>query len=254
MAASGGFKRRSAQAEWMDTADFDPRVAAQSFRFIQVVNRFFGGTWLVKRFIAQAAQRHPPGRTLKILDIGSGSCDIPVALCQWAAPQDIDLAFVCVEASALAVELAQKRLAGLPHLPVRLVHADIFAYQPAERFDYAIGSMVFHHLEASQIQSLICRLAPLVGHGIFINDLRRCLGGYLGCLALAMSASAPVRHDALLSVKKGFCQAELAKILQGAGDYPVASGNGPFFRVWGYLGVERDAWLPDMGGGFWGGP
>lgn len=249
MAGFGGFRHRSAQAEWMDTADFDPRVAAQSFRFIQVVNRFFGGTWPVKRFIAQAARRHPPGRRLQILDIGSGSCDIPVAVCRWAAKKGIPVSFVCVEASDLAVALAQKRLARLPHLPIRLVHGDIFSYLPAQGFDYAIGSMLFHHLEAPRIQSLIRWLAPMVAHGIFINDLRRCPGGYLGCLALAMSASAPVRHDALLSVKKGFCHAELAEILKGAGDYPVASGNGPFFRVWGYLGVDREAWR-----GFWGGP
>ncbi|MGD8541799.1 MAG: methyltransferase type 12, partial [Desulfobacteraceae bacterium] len=65
-------KARAAEAEWMDGAGFDRELAEESFRFIALVNRWFGGARLVRRFIAQEAVHRPPGGRLRVLDLGTG--------------------------------------------------------------------------------------------------------------------------------------------------------------------------------------
>jgi hypothetical protein len=52
--------------------------------YMETVNYRFGGIRLVRRFLAaETAGRHACV-PLRILDIGSGSCDIPLAVIRWA--------------------------------------------------------------------------------------------------------------------------------------------------------------------------
>jgi hypothetical protein len=116
---------------------------------------------------------------------------------------------------------------GLPHqrnsggagptlqaLPaVRTVQADIFRYQPQEKFDYAMGSMTFHHFTDDEIDRLIAHLQGFVRRALLINDLHRCLLNYLVCFLLALPLDREIRHDGLLSIRRGFKPRELARML-----------------------------------------
>jgi hypothetical protein len=79
------FDSRATETEFLDRPDCDPTLAASSYRFMETVNCYFGGIRTVRRFLAaETAGRHA-GAPLRILDIGSGSCDIPLAVSRWAA-------------------------------------------------------------------------------------------------------------------------------------------------------------------------
>jgi len=72
------FDSRATATEFLDRPDCDPALAAASYRFMETVNCYFGGIRTVRRFLAaETAGRHA-GAPLRILDIGSGSCDIPL--------------------------------------------------------------------------------------------------------------------------------------------------------------------------------
>src|SRR5450759_1205518 len=105
---SGVFDPRATATEFLDRPDCDPTLAAASYRFMETVNCYFGGIRTVRRFLAaETAGRHA-GAPLRILDIGSGSCDIPLAVSWWAHAYDIPLHFTCLEIAGHAVDIAHR--------------------------------------------------------------------------------------------------------------------------------------------------
>jgi 2-polyprenyl-3-methyl-5-hydroxy-6-metoxy-1,4-benzoquinol methylase len=222
------FEQRARGTEFLDRPDADPRLVEQSYKFMRVVNRIGGGRRVVRRFLARELSPSVHD-TVRVLDIGAADCDIPLALARWAQRRGHRIEFTCLDHDPKAVELAQRKIArsvgwGLPHqgnsggasptLPtVQAVQADIFTYQPAEPFDYAIGSMTFHHFTDEEIDRLILRLRGFVRRAVLINDLHRCLLNYIVCFLLALPLDHRIRHDGLLSIRRGFKPQELQRML-----------------------------------------
>ena len=114
-----------------------------------------------------------PAAPLRILDIGSGSCDIPLAVSRWARAHGIPLHFTCLEMAGHAVDIARGQLARAGDPAVQLLQEDAFTHQPAEPYDCAVASMCFHHFSNAQILTLLRRLRGFVRNSVLINDLRR---------------------------------------------------------------------------------
>ncbi|MFC1743653.1 methyltransferase domain-containing protein [Candidatus Riflebacteria bacterium] len=207
------FKYRSKENELMDLENFDEVLSEQSFRFIENVNRFFGGIRIVKKFVFSESRRLGRKRTLRILDMGSGSCDIPVEVCKKAVKSGIPLEFTCIETNLHAVTRARKLLNKNPGLPVRILQEDIFQHTTDSPYDIAIGSMFFHHLQDQEILTLIEQLRTIVKGAVMLNDLERCWPNYIGALLLTLPESPGVRNDALVSVRKGFTLKDLSQLL-----------------------------------------
>jgi len=81
--------------------------------------------------------------------------------------------------------------------------------------------MFFHHFEDEQILSIIEKLRPHVLRGVLINDLRRSLLSYASCFLLTYPLSSGVKHDALLSIRRGFKSEELRRLLSRIADSGV---------------------------------
>ena len=74
------FDSRVTATEFLDRSDGDSALAAASYRFMEAVNCRSGGIRTVRRFLAAETAGCHAGAPLRILDIGSGSCDIPLAV------------------------------------------------------------------------------------------------------------------------------------------------------------------------------
>jgi len=233
------FEQRARESELLDRPDADPRLVEQSYRFMRGVNRTGGGIRVVRRFLEQELSRSPSGRMVTILDIGSGDCDIPLALAQWAGERGYKVEFMCLDHDAKAVELAQRKIARCNCHTVKAVQADILTYRPAHGFDYAIGSMTFHHFTDDQIDRLITHLRGFVRKAVLINDLHRCPVNYIACLILALGVDPAIRHDGLLSIRRGFKPAELARML-AKHDPPPVVRRAWFRRVTGVVRFDRE--------------
>ena len=232
----GGFGMadvRAGEMEFLDQPDCDPALASASYRFMETVNGCFGGTRVVQRFLAAETVGRHVGSTLRILDVGSGSCDIPLAVSRWAGARGIPVQFTCLETAGHVVDLGRGKLAMAGDPAVQLLQEDVFTHTPTVPYDYAVGSMCFHHFSDVQILALLRRLRGFVRHSVLINDLRRTPLASLGARLLLTVAAAPagVRHDALLSIRRGFKVNELDALLQQLDSVTVSVEPARWFRI-----------------------
>jgi 2-polyprenyl-3-methyl-5-hydroxy-6-metoxy-1,4-benzoquinol methylase len=209
----GMFDVRATQPEFLDSKDCDPQLAYSSYRFMKWVNRFGGGTKAVKNYLATEISRNGDSRPVRILDIGSGTCDIPLAILKWARKRRQEIEFTCLETNETALKFASENIERSGFDAIELKRQSIFEFDCRQSFDYAIGSMFFHHCRDEQILDLIEKLRSYMLKSLLINDLRRDLTSYASCRVLACSFSKGLRHDVLLSIRKGFKSEELSRLL-----------------------------------------
>lgn len=237
-AGCGVFEERARGSEFLDAPDSDPRLTEGSYRFMKLVNHIGGGTRIVREFLAAEMKGQPQDRLIRILDIGVGGGDIPLAIVRWARRQGHQVEFTCVDFNAKALETTQAAIDKSGGDGIELVQADIFQYQPVRDFDYAISSMTFHHFTEDEIHRLITHLCGFVRRALLINDLHRNLLNYLVCSILVVPLDREIRHDALLSILRGFKPAELRTILQDHDPAAVVTRSW-FSRVAGVVRFDR---------------
>jgi 2-polyprenyl-3-methyl-5-hydroxy-6-metoxy-1,4-benzoquinol methylase len=232
------FRERARGFEFLDRPDADPRLVEQSYKFMRAVNRIGGGIRVVRRFLEQELSQPGSADGLTVLDIGAGDCDVPLAVTRWADKQGYKVRFTCLDHDPKAVELARRRIARCHCHTIRTVQADVFTYQPVDEFDYALGSMTFHHFTDDEIDTLLAYLHGFVRRAVLINDLHRCLANYVACFLLALPLHREIRHDGLLSIRRGFKPRELARHL--ARHDPGAVARRMWFcRVAGVVRFDR---------------
>jgi hypothetical protein len=232
------FKERARGEEFLDRPDSDPRLVETSYRFMHLVNRIGGGFRVVRRFLAEELANHPQGQTVRILDIGAADCDMPLVITQWARQHGHLVEFTCLDQDTKATELAHEKLARARCTTIRVAKGDIFTYEPPAAFDYAMGSMTFHHFTDEQIGRLLTHLRGFVRRAVLINDLHRCVLNYIVCYVLALPLDRRIRHDALLSIRRGFKPAELRELLRRHDPAPRVRRSW-FCRVVGVVHLDK---------------
>ncbi len=173
-------------------------------------------------------------RPFRVLDVGTGGADVPVALARWARARGAALTVVAldVQPEVLACVAAPAR-----HLPeVRLVAGD--ALRPPVRpdgVDLAICSLTLHHLSEDGVVVLLRLMAERARLGFVVSDLRRSRPAYVAAwLATRLiSRNRFTRHDGPLSVRRAYTRNELAGLSARAGLPEVRWHRGAFFRVTG---------------------
>ena len=157
------------------------------------------------------------GRSARVLDVATGSGDIPLTLGRWARREGLRAEWIGVDASAHALARAAQHAAH-EGIPLELHQADATRALPA-RADVVISSLFLHHLNHAQAVDALRAMAAAAGSTLVVSDLRRSAPG----LALAWTASrvlsrSPVVHfDAVVSVRGAFNERELAGLAHEAG-------------------------------------
>lgn len=157
------------------------------------------------------------GRTASILDVATGSGDIPVTLCRWARREGLQARWLGVDASVHALSRAEAR-AAREGVPLELHQADATQSLPV-RADVVISSLFLHHLSQADAIAALGTMSAAATSALAVSDLRRSAPG----LALAWTASrvlsrSPVVHfDAVASVRGAFTERELAELARAAG-------------------------------------
>jgi len=227
--------REIVRRELMDELDAPVSDLDRNLSDIALLNRF-GGTQTIQRHVAPFLARLRAGETLRILDIGTGAADIPVALADWARRRGDRMRIVALEMHPTIWRHAARAVEATPE--VRVVAAD--ALQSPIRpgaVDVALCSLVLHHLPEDAVVALLRQLAALVRLGFVISDFRRDRLAWAAVWLVTRAARCGrmARHDGPLSVRRAYTPAELTRLATRAGLPELRWQRAPAFRqvgVW----------------------
>ena len=202
---------------------------ARSMADVARTNRLFGGTQTVLFHVARLLKDVPAGTDVRILDIATGSADIPHALHAWGRRRGLKLFVVGVDN-----HLAMLRLAQDVSEDVSLVQADALALPFAPRsFDLALCALAFHHFGFEHSARVLAAMNALTKRGFVVSDLRRDRLTYWGVrAALTLGRTHPfTRHDGPASVRRAWTVPEYRKMVGLSGVHGVRVFAHWYFRV-----------------------
>jgi ubiquinone/menaquinone biosynthesis C-methylase UbiE len=182
------------------------------------LNALFGGRRLTLAHVERLVAGWPPARRLTVLDVGTGSGDIPRALVRWGRRTGRAIRGFALDRDAATLELA--RAASRRYREIVFLQGDALALplRPAA-VDVAISSLTLHHLEPGPAQGCLAQMDAVARRGWVVNDLARSRVAWaLVWLATRVFArSAISRHDGPLSVRRAYTAEEVRALCERAG-------------------------------------
>ena len=224
--------RRRETEELLDQAGHDPAELAANLRDIRTVNRLAGGVATVLCHLPGLLSHLPRGHPLEILDLATGSGDIPLSLVAWAERQGRPLHLTVTDRSPEILAEARRTLGGVPGVTFTVCDARAVPL-PERSFDVVLCSLSLHHFAPGEAVQVLREMDRLSRTGFILNDIRRCLTGYLAAWAASRVATRNrlTRHDMPLSVLRAYTPDELRALLRQAGIRDASVTTHPLFRM-----------------------
>ena len=209
--------------ELLDEGNLAASDVAANLADLARLNRLPGGADASASAITALANGDSTA-ALRILDVGTGAADLPLAFARrgWRS--------VAVDINPKVLEVARRTAHG--HAMVDVVDADGRALPfPDASFDVAHCSLLVHHLDEDDAVRLLAELRRVARTGVVINDLRRGAFAFVAVAlpTLALSRSHVTRHDGIASARSAYTLDELDALLNAAG----------LVRTW-----RSSRWLP----------
>lgn len=217
--------RRLAGANELLDGQLEPRTLRANLRDLARVNRFLGGAELSWKALEPLLRAHEGAEPLRLLDVGTGAADIPLALLRRAATAGLSLDILATDVRPEIVQATVSRTAeaGSSSLRVELASHERID-EPDRSFDVVHASLVLHHLDPAPAAAQLREMARVSNGAVIVNDLDRGWTWWAGAwlLAHALTANHYTRHDAPLSVRRAYLSDEVTEMARGAGLREVA--------------------------------
>jgi SAM-dependent methyltransferase len=217
---------RQRGTETLDDPGTDPALALRSLRDVSLANRLFGGRRAVLQEVGRVLREQrlrgeaPP--PLRLLDIGTGTGDIPRAAQQLAPLTTIGIELI----PALAYAAREACTYTLAADALSLPFAD-------HSIDIVTCSQVLHHFHGAEADRLLQECTRVARTAVIVSDLRRSWVAVAGLwVASFLLRFHPVsRHDGIVSILRGFTCHELQQQVERATNCQVRTHRAPGFRV-----------------------
>jgi hypothetical protein len=210
--------RRRTSPERMDDPGVDRAELARSLAFIRAVNRRLGGTQAALGHLRRWLSGWPEGEPVRIIDLGMGSADIPLAVVNWASGRGLRVEVTAVDAHPVTLSLAREHVGDVEG--IELVEADCLRLMDrydAGAFDFVHAGMFLHHLQDIEVLTALRIMDRLARCGVIWNDLVRGPIEKVMVRLLVVGRPEIVRHDGLASVAAGFRKGEALELAERAG-------------------------------------
>lgn len=208
--------KRSLEKEMMDMPGNPRDLLEEDLRNLRVFNRYLGGYRGLMGYLQLLAKASRLD-SFSLLDVGTGSGDIPVTVARWARSEGIEVRIVGLELDRVTVEVARRQTQNFPEISI--VRADIFHLPLSPlSFDFVHASQLLHHLSQDEIVALLKVWSRIARRGILVSDLiRHPLAYYgIGALTRLFTSNEMTRIDAPLSVKRAFTLDEWKELFSRA--------------------------------------
>ncbi len=224
--------RRWEAEELLDRAGHDPAELAANLRDIRTVNRLAGGVATVLRHLPGLLSQIPRGHPVEILDLASGGGDIPLSIAAWADRQSRPLHLTVTDRSPEILDEARRTLADVPGVTFTVCDARAVP-MPERSFDVVLCSLSLHHFAPGEAVQVLREMDRLSRTGFILNDIRRCLAGFVAAWAASRIATRNrmTRHDMPLSVLRAYTPDEVRALLRQAGIHDASVTTHPLFRM-----------------------
>lgn len=203
--------------EWMDASDLPEDRHRAALAGLRRLNRLSGISGTLFRQLVRFADTMPTGRPLRVLDVASGSGDLPIDWLKMAGKRNMPLAVTALDRSELAMRTAAEaaRQAGVE---LGTVRRDCLRDGLPSGFDVVTSSLFMHHLDPPEVSRLIQEMWRVSGRAIVICDLERSRTNLalIAAAARLVTRSDIVHFDASASVRGAYTRDEFATLLHQA--------------------------------------
>jgi SAM-dependent methyltransferase len=202
-------RARADATELLDSGRLAPVDVERNLADLARFNRLPGGSAASVAAVRQLAGSRPG---LRLLDVGAGRGDVPLAFARhgWQT--------VAIDTNPQVLHAARRATRG--EELVELLEADGRALPfPDDAFDVAHSSLLVHHLAPEEAVVALGEMRRVARHGVVVNDLRRGLLplAITGATVLALSRSHVTRNDGIVSARRAYTLDELDDLLDAAG-------------------------------------
>jgi ubiquinone/menaquinone biosynthesis C-methylase UbiE len=208
--------KRIYEEELLDAGAGTDDDVAENLLDLRRINRFLGGTRVVLNALAHTA--HEPQGSISLLDVGTGSADIPSAAAQWCRARGVEATIAALDISERNLRIARRRLGVSEDLALLRADAGKLPFLN-DSFDYVTASLFLHHFTDEDVVNLLREFARVARRSVIVNDLvRNMVPYYLMKMAGPLIATSWLtRNDGPVSVLRGFTREELRSHAQQAG-------------------------------------
>ena len=203
-----------AEPELMDLPQAVSNELEMDLQNLRQLNRFFGGHALVSRFLRDSIQ---PGKLLRVLDLATGSGDVPRLVVDHARSLDANVEVTAVDQQTSTLEIARQLSADYPEISYQ--HGNILDWGNGDTYDIVLCTLALHHFSEDDAVRLLQRCRKLSHGCVLVSDLRRGFLATVGIYLLtAIIFRAPMtKADGRASAERAFSFREFRSLAESAG-------------------------------------
>ncbi|HXM32949.1 MAG TPA: methyltransferase domain-containing protein [Chthoniobacterales bacterium] len=193
-------------------------------RNLRQLNRYFGSYALIEHFLRRWI---PPGAQLRVLDLATGSGDIPRLVIDHARKVSATVTVDAIDQQESTLKIARALSANYPEIDFKT--GDVLSFgcsrgavsprRDGETYDIVLCSLVLHHFGDDAAAQLLKRCRELSRRYVLVSDLRRGLLATIGAYLLTafIFRDSMTRTDARLSAARAFSFREFRSLAARAG-------------------------------------
>ena len=180
---------------------------------IRRLNRWFGSYSLISWFLRRWVNS---GDRLRILDLATGSGDIPRLIADYAGKVGAQVQIDALDQQRATLEIAIRLSADYPN--ISFVEGNVLDWDAPQPYDMVFCTLALHHFSESDAVQVLRRCRELSRKFVLVSDLRR---GWLGTIGVYLLTATifrepMIRFDARLSIARSFSFSELRDLAKRA--------------------------------------
>jgi len=221
--------------EMMDRADVDPALLKEDLYNIRRMNRWMGVHQIVaseleiffSRWSARAngssvlpssSIQHPASKNFAILDLCTGSGDLPRVVVDWGRRRKIKIRITSTDINPRMLDEASLGSTDYPEIYFERADALNPPFSDGQ-YDLVMCNLALHHFSAEEAVRVLKQMWRLARGAILVNDLQRSrLISFFAQTVIPLFTANPItRFDAYVSTRRAFTDHEMLRLAFHAG-------------------------------------
>lgn len=198
---------RIVQPEILDELSPDDSRAIRSRRDLQRINLLMDNASILARALGKNLGSQPGAR---ITEIGAGDGSFMLSVARKLAAKGLKAEVTLLDRQSNCSADLPSEFEHLGWRP-RQVVADVFAWEPAVD-EVVMANLFLHHFEPDRLAQLLGKIAASAKLFIALEPRRARWPLFCSRLLWAIGCNEVTRHDAVVSVRAGFCGDEISAL------------------------------------------